>query len=148
MKTILHASFTPGFSDTAEFSTLQLAHASRSATSHREELNDSLIDLYLETKQENWAGYPSASLSTSCLRMVSDILQALPADIENPNLGADPDGQVTLEWYRNPARLVSVSVDPQGYLHYAALMGSKKAYGTEPYFDEFPQSISELIRLL
>lgn len=33
---------------------------------------------------------------------------------------ADPDEQFSFEWYENPNWILSVSVDPAGYLHYAA----------------------------
>lgn len=37
-------------------------------------------------------------------------------------------------------------VSPEGDLHYAALLGSSKVYGTEPFFGETPSRILELIR--
>jgi hypothetical protein len=40
---------------------------------------------------------------------------------------------------------LSVSVSPDGELHYAALLGLSKAYGTEPFFGEAPRPILDLI---
>jgi hypothetical protein len=53
---------------------------------------------------------------------------------------------LTLEWHSSPRRTLSVSITPEGDLHYAALLGPrKKAYGTEPFFDEVPKAILDLI---
>jgi len=38
-----------------------------------------------------------------------------------------------------------VSVSPEGDLHYAALLGPNKAYGTELFFGEVPKAILDLI---
>gem|GEM_PF-6609959 len=40
--------------------------------------------------------------------------------------------------------LVSISAD--GNLHFAALLGLTKAYGTEPFVGEVPKIISDLIQ--
>jgi hypothetical protein len=39
-----------------------------------------------------------------------------------------------------------VSITPEGDLHYAALIGPNKAYGTEVFFGEVPAGILDLIR--
>ncbi|MFH0937823.1 MAG: hypothetical protein V1899_00835 [Planctomycetota bacterium] len=62
-----------------------------------------------------------------------------------PSVGAEPDGHVTLEWHHSSRRTLSVSVSPDGELHYAALFGASKVYGTEPFFGNVPKSILDLI---
>jgi hypothetical protein len=62
-------------------------------------------------------------------------------------LAALPLG-LTFEWYGSPQRTLSVSVSPDGDLHYAALVGSAKAWGTDPFFGEIPKVIDTLIRRL
>lgn len=70
----------------------------------------------------------------------------LPPGIWPPSIGAHPDGQLTLEWYAGVRRILSVSVDPQGLLHYAALIDSERAYGTKVFADSVPRVILELIQ--
>jgi hypothetical protein len=51
-----------------------------------------------------------------------------------------------MEWYRSPRRTLSVSVAPGDDLHYAALFGPSRVYGTEAFFGEIPEGILNLIR--
>jgi len=51
------------------------------------------------------------------------------------NVGAESDGHITFEWYTSPRHILSISVSPDGKLHYAALIGSRKAYGTEDFLE-------------
>jgi hypothetical protein len=62
-----------------------------------------------------------------------------------PEVSAEPDGALTFEWHRSARLTLSVSVPGSGVLHYAALLGDAKAYGTEPFFGEVPKVISDLI---
>ena len=71
---------------------------------------------------------------------------ALPQNVSKPDLGVEADGDVTLEWYEAPARTLSVSVGARGELHYAAIIGATRQYGTESFLGEVPQTILELIQ--
>lgn len=93
----------------------------------------------------NWDGYGAAPLSAEVYGLACHFLRALPLGIAAPSVGAEPDGHLTLEWYRSPRRLLSVSVSPEGDLHYAALLGPSKAYGTEAFFGDVPRTILDLI---
>jgi hypothetical protein len=83
--------------------------------------------------------------SIQTLRNTYQLLESLPLGFPAPSIGAEPDGQLTLEWHRSPRRTLSVSVDGDGNLHYAALLGPNRAYGTEAFFGEFPDAIRQLV---
>jgi hypothetical protein len=72
-------------------------------------------------------------------------LAALPLDIPAPSIGAEPDGHITLEWYRSPQCTLSVSISPKGDLHYAAFFGLERICGTEMFRARMPQALSDLI---
>jgi hypothetical protein len=93
-----------------------------------------------------WDGYGADSVSAEAIRMAYRFLQALPLGTPPPSVGAEPDGQITFEWHRGPLHTLSVSVTAEGELHYAALLGPAKAYGTERLSWVAPQPILELIR--
>lgn len=93
----------------------------------------------------DWDGYGAAPVSADAYALASQFLRALPLGIAAPSVGAEPDGQLTFEWYRSPRRLLSVSISPDADLHYAALLGPNKAYGTEAFFGEVPRMILDLI---
>ena len=99
-----------------------------------------------ECGSPNWDGYQAAPVTHDAFKQTYYFLEALPSETPLPSVGAEPDGHVTLEWYHSPQRTLSVSVSPEGELHYAALIGPNKAYGTEVFSGEVPPSILQLIR--
>lgn len=98
-----------------------------------------------ECSSMGWDGYVAAPIEQETIRQAERFLDALPLGIEAPSVGAEPDGQITFEWYQAPRRILSVSVSPAGDLHYAALLGYKEGYGTEHFFGEIPSDILRLI---
>ncbi len=73
-------------------------------------------------------------------------IHALPLGYPLPSVGAEPDGHLTLEWYRNPRWILSVSISPEGILYYAALFGTRDVQGSARFWVEIPQPILELIK--
>lgn len=106
---------------------------------------DELVRVADECGIANWDGYGAAPVSPDAYFHAQCFLDALPLGIPAPSIGAEPDGHLTLEWHHSPRMTLSVSVSPDGDLHYAALLGPAKAYGTEPFLGEAPQIILDLI---
>lgn len=106
---------------------------------------DELNQVYTECLEPNWDGYGAMPVSEATYRLAYHFLEALPLGAPLPSFGAEPDGHLTLEWYRSPRWTLSISVSSEGDLHYATLMGSRKAYGTEPFYGEAPKVIVDLI---
>ncbi|MFN0315885.1 MAG: hypothetical protein ACKVQA_12715 [Burkholderiales bacterium] len=104
-----------------------------------------LYQVFEECRQANWDGYEAAPVSERAFQCAYEFLEALPLGAPAPSVGAEPDGHITLEWHQSPRRTLSISVSPESDLHYAALIGASKAYGTEPFFGEVPKEIMELI---
>jgi len=77
--------------------------------------------------------------------LAQQFLDALPFGTPPPSFGAEPDGHITMEWHHSVRRTLSVSVSPEGELHYAAILGSNKTYGTEVFYGEAPKKIVDLI---
>ena len=94
----------------------------------------------------NWDGYGAAPVARETFMQAYDFMEALPLGTTAPSVGAEPDGNLTLEWYRSPSRILSVSISPEGELNYAALLGHRKTYGTEPFWGEVPGIILDIIR--
>ena len=97
-------------------------------------------------REANWDGYGAAPVRSESVRSAREFLLALPLGTEAPTIGAEPDGEVTLEWYRSPRYVLSVSCGATGDLHYAATLGMRKAYGTEPFFGAAPRIILEIVQ--
>jgi len=94
----------------------------------------------------NWDGFGATGLSSDTVYTAWRVGQVIPFGLFRPSVGAEPDGQITLEWHVAPRRTLSVSVDGAGNLHYAALLGSdRKAFGTESFVGVVPDRILDLI---
>ena len=143
---------TKGFSDTAQFvdRTRSEAWSELRRDSMMLGLDSAvfqeLADVAKECREPDWDGYGAQPVSQETLRTAFCVLQALPLGFPAPAVGAEPDGQLTLDWYRSLRRTLSVSVSPEGELHYAALSGPNRSYGTEAFIDEVPATILNLIR--
>jgi len=109
-------------------------------------LRGELTEVWNECQESNWDGYDALPVSRDALQNMRTFLEALPLGSQRPTIGADPSGNLSVEWYRNPRRVLSVSVSAEDLLHYAALLGSSKTCGTETFFDEVPKSILDLVR--
>ena len=93
----------------------------------------------------DWDGYGAEPVRKQTIWSAYRFLEGLPTGTLAPTIGAEPDGHITFEWHRSPRRTLSVSLSPDDYLHYSALLGPNKYYGTEAFFGELPKSILDLI---
>lgn len=106
---------------------------------------DDLFTVAEECSTPNWDGQGAAPVAQETYRIAYRFLEALPLGTPAPSVGVEPDGHLTLEWYRSPRRTLSVSISPEGDLHYAALLGPSKTYGTEPFFGNAPKVVTDLV---
>ncbi len=109
-------------------------------------LQADLEEVMLDCHHPGWDGYDARAVSVEAYQLAQRFVRALPAGIQRPSISADPDGCVTFEWQVSPRRLVLVSVHPDYRIDYAALFGSAKSHGTEPFFDKFPTGLRDLVR--
>lgn len=142
---------TRGFSQAAQY-------VERETLQGRRKLNESNVfgiestirdDLGLvwdECRRPDWDGFGAWPVSQETLHNAYTFLESLPLGCPPPSVGAEPDGHLTLEWHHGPRRTLSVSVTPEGDLHYAALFGPNRVFGTEVFFGEAPSAIMHLIR--
>lgn len=108
---------------------------------------EALVDKYDACKNEDWDGRGAQPVTLAAYRNGYSLVESLPPSRILPSVGAEPDGYLTLEWYKNPSRLLSVSIGTDGDLHYAALLGSAQtAQGSVPFSGEVPKEVIALIR--
>ena len=100
----------------------------------------------MDSCQPNWDGYNALAVTVDSYQFAERFLRSLPLGIQLPSVGAEPDGQITFEWCSGVRRCLSISFDPNGDLHYAALTGPGNRCGTEPFVDNVPDVILDLIR--
>lgn len=139
-----------GMSGTAEFIAQQIRE-------WRRQLQDSytlgqqakgsfneLCQIFEECSHADWDGYGAMPVAADTFRFAWGFLEALPFGMPAPSIGAEPDGHITFEWHLSPHRTLSISISPDGELHYAALVGASKHYGTEPFYGDAPETIVNL----
>ena len=109
-------------------------------------LLEQLNDLMLDCQVAGWDGYGAEAVSVEAYVAAQRFIRSLPAGFPTPELAADPDGCVNFDWHVSPRRTLVVSVHPDFRLDFAALIGTAKIYGSEPFFaSELPASVRDLV---
>jgi len=113
----------------------------------RQEVHHALAELLDACNQPNWDLYGATPVSQDAFRNAYRFIEALPQGFPMPTVGAESDGDITLEWYSSPEKVISVSISPDGDLNYASLLGtSSRRNGAEPFLGEVPSDLLNLIR--
>lgn len=120
--------------------------ALRASTLGHPEALEELWDVWDECRTANWDGYQALPVERETYHAAYVLIESLPLGFPRPAIGAEPDGQLTLEWHKSPSRTLSVSVDPNGFLHYAGLYGANKQFGTLAFFSTAPSELIQLVR--
>jgi hypothetical protein len=107
---------------------------------------EDLAEVWEECRRPGWDGYNALPVDQATLAAAYTLIETLPIGFPRPSISAEPDGQLTLEWRKAPRRILSISVDPDGYLHYAGVFGTNKRYGTLTYFSTAPDELIQLVR--
>lgn len=122
------------------------AERSEALFGHKSVALSQLWALAKECSESNWNGDGARPLSFLALDEAAALIRALPQDVPLPELAADPDGAVSLDWIQSRNRLFSVSAaGPR--LSYAWLDGSDRGHGVARFDGEtVPARILEGIR--
>lgn len=75
-------------------------------------------------------------------------LNTLPSAVPAPEVGLDPDGEISFEWIVSKNKQLVVSLSPDGLLSYAGIYGRASKHGKEQFDDTVPQEIISAIRRL
>lgn len=113
----------------------------RSNGSQHQDLQEELRELYEQCRGENWDGYGARAVSDRSYREALRFCELLPACLPTPEVGADPDGDIALEWNTDATHVFSISVSPSQHLSYAGLFGQNRVHGVEHFGTGFPQAI-------
>ena len=116
------------------------------ATSSKQPAYDELEEVYRQCRGSNWNAHGAEPVEVETLRNAQRFIETLPPGYPLPSAGAEPDGQITLEWYRATNWLLTVSVSREGTLYYAALLGEEDPRGTCRFEGEVPETILYWIR--
>lgn len=109
-----------------------------------------LDEVFKECSTAGWDGEEAKPISGEVLGYAKIFLNSFPLGIEAPEISAEPDGAITLEWYRSPSRVLSISINPDGWIYYAAIIGASRRHGADfsliGISDDLVNLISQIIK--
>jgi hypothetical protein len=113
-----------------------------------ENVLNELKEVRSETSTDGWDGYGANPLNPLAYEYAETFLNSLPTTAPLPEVSADPDGEVSLDWVFGERRALTVSIGPSGRCTFAAILGESSYRGTEWIDDEIPASIVFYLRRL
>lgn len=96
---------------------------------------DAIVNFPQRYREKNWDGLDAAPIPDAAFQEARTFLRKLPPSIPLPEVIAEPDGYLGLEWYANKWLLYVVSFNGTGVLACSGLIGSERIYGPR-YMDE------------
>jgi len=110
---------------------------------------EELEAVYEECLEANWDGYGAMPISSETYSEARKLLRMIPSSLPRPDISAEPDGEITFEWYKEKYSVFVISVGGNNLITYAGLFGkSNKIHGTEYFADELSEIIRHCIRRL
>jgi hypothetical protein len=105
-----------------------------------------LEDLLVECAEVDWDGYGAAPIDLAAFEQAQRLLEVLPSSFSFPFVSADPDGEVSFDWFQGDSDVFSLSVGADGRLSYAGVFGPSRVFGTEFLSDEIPEAVLGQLR--
>ena len=96
---------------------------------------DAIVKLPERYREKNWDGLDAAPIPELAFQEARNFLRKLPPSVPMPEVIAEPDGYLGLEWYTNKWLLYVVSFNGSGVLSCSGLIGSERIYCPR-YMDE------------
>jgi hypothetical protein len=100
-----------------------------------------LKEVRAEASREGWDGYGARPLDPASCDFAIRFLNALPITAPLPEVSADNDGEVALDWIFGQRKALTVSIGRTGRCTYAWILGQSTNRGTDWIDDEIPASI-------
>jgi hypothetical protein len=104
---------------------------------------EALRDTFAQAFEQGWDGYDATPVSAATLSYAWQFLEDLPSDVDLPEIGADTDGDISLDWDYGPRNIFSVRVGRDGTLHYAGLFGHETYHGSAILRQGIPKAVAE-----
>lgn len=104
----------------------------------------SLHALYAEHHQPNWDGEGAKPIAETALETAVSFIRALPDNLPLPEIAAEPDGAISLDWAPSKHRVFTLSIGTTDRLAYAWLDGSDRGHGVARFDgDRIPPKLIE-----
>ncbi len=115
------------------------------AGSQQDTLNE-IDEVFRECKEPNWDGYHALPIAVETYEAACCFVRVLQSNLLPSDVSAEPDGEISLEWFRGPKRVFSLSVGPKHRVSFAGIDGSDEWYGASTFHDKIPNRVFESIQ--
>ena len=106
---------------------------------------DDLEEVRSEADKFGWNGYGALPLHPDAYENAKLFLEAMPTLAPLPEISADPDGDVALDWVFGPKKALSVSIAANGRCSFAWMRGQRTYRGTEWLDYGVPDKIAQAL---
>jgi len=98
-------------------------------------------EVFLKCQEDDWDGYGAKGASLESFEHAHSFVLALPAQCLDLEVGVDPDGEFSFDWFGSRGAVLTISVGPNGQLTYAGRFGLARAHGLEFLSEAIPKEI-------
>lgn len=112
----------------------------------RAEVIERINEVADERMEDAHRGYATAIVHPYTRGWARTFLLRLPRWVEDPDVGVDPNGDLTFEWYAGPDHILSISLAPNGSIVYAYANGLRRENGCDDLSHAIPANLIELLR--
>jgi len=110
---------------------------------------ESVYEILKEHQEPNWDGDNATPVSQEACSAALRFLAMLPLTMPFPDLAAEPDGSIAMEWHISSSRTFLVSLSGRKVISYAGVFDKDaETYGKEPFEDSIPSIIISNIQRL
>ncbi len=112
------------------------------------EIMTTLQEVASTCNEPGWDGHGAEAVDVETVRMAERVIAAKPAALPQPDFGAEPDGEITMEWYNSTSkRCISASINKNGIISWAANNGWAKS-GKFLFIGVWPQPLITIILMV
>lgn len=135
----------PGVSDAAiiteNYHAEIQAQIHQTASRYNHELESVLASVLKEGSSSNWLAEENILIETATIVMAKSFIESLPVSFQAPSIAPEPDGDLSIEWYKEKRRVLTASINSVGTIQWAALIGSEDPRGTVQFTGKAPDTI-------
>ena len=102
----------------------------------RPNLKMRIRELQRTAGSDNWDGEGSLAISAAAVKVALQLADKLPAGIDDPDVAATPHGEVDFDWMAGRSAMLTISIDSDGTLAWAALFDECRSRGTARWTGE------------
>lgn len=108
-------------------------------------MHPSIEQAVRDCTEANWDGHGAAPVNRLSAEWAGRLLDDLPAGLAAPEIGVAPDGNIVLEWIGDRKDVLSISVEPDGEIHFAMRSPTTKLTGKEAYVGGLSPALAEAL---